>query len=169
MLSRFARSLVAKFLRLAPWIEEQELTQVACLAALEARRHYKPDMGASLSTYQAAAIRYMLSHCLDRERAAPVQGTLSAIRHTRRADLDSLNGQEDDRALPDLDLATARARLRAILQRAHPAATAVLLEERKPAEVARAMRLPVGKVYQAVLYAKRAVVRDEGLRQLMAS
>jgi hypothetical protein len=60
-------------------------------------------------------------------------------------------------------------RLRAIMSLMPRAATAVLLEERKPAEVARALRLPVRRVYLDTLRARRALARNEELRQLMAS
>lgn len=170
MLSRYAKSLIQKFHRLAPWIEPQELHQVACLAALEAKRFYRPTMSASWTTYQDTAVRYMLSHCVDRERSAPVNGTLADVRRrTSRVGLEALDPWGDDRDLAaDIDIAQAKARLRAILQLAHPAASAVLLHEDKPAAVARRMRMPVAKVYGATLQAKRALKRDEELAQLMA-
>ena len=167
MLSHYAESLVFKFRKLAPWIEPQELRQVACLAYLEAARSYPPNCQASLATYRDAAARFMLSHHIDRARSPVTAGknNLFAMRGMSRAPLEALGGE---RCEPDLDIEAAKAKLRAVMQLMSPAATAVLLEERKPAEVARALRMPVGKVYQATLRARRALARNEELRQLVA-
>ncbi|MEN6547395.1 MAG: hypothetical protein ABFE07_15265 [Armatimonadia bacterium] len=172
MLSNYVLSLIQKFHRIAPWTEVAELRQVAALACLESARSYKPTKGASLATYQAAAVRYMLSHHVDYDRS-PVTSGKSKLRDMRgmsRAPLEELDrgGRYVDDLELGIDIATAKARLRAVQHLMSPAATAVLLEERKPAEVARAMRMPVGQVYRATLRARRALARNEELRQLVA-
>ena len=171
--SNYVLSLIRKFHRIAPWVEPEELQQVAALAYLEAAQSYPKDCQASLDTYRDSAVRYMLSHHVDRARS-PVTastGKLAAMRGMDRAALEELDwaGGEQATRERDLDIAAAKVRLRAVLQLMSPAATAVLLEERKPAEVARALRVPVQRVYTDTLRARRALVRDEELRQLMAS
>jgi hypothetical protein len=171
--SNYVLSLIRKFHRIAPWVEPEELQQVAALAYLEAAQSYPPNCQASLDTYRDSAVRYMLSHHVDRARS-PVTastGKLSAMREMRGASLEVIDqdGGELEERERDLDIAAAKVRLRAVLQLMSPAATAVLLEERKPAEVARALRVPVQRVYVATLHAKRAIARNEELRQLMAS
>ena len=172
MFSNYILSLIHRFHRIAPWIEQAELQQVAALACLESARSYPKGASASLATYQASAVRFMLSHHIDRDRS-PVTastGKLSAMRGMTRAPVEALDwvGAEDEPREQELDLTAAKVRLRAALSLMSPAATAVLLDERKPAEVARTMRVPRRQVYVAVLQAKRALARNEELRQLMA-
>jgi DNA-directed RNA polymerase specialized sigma24 family protein len=170
--SNYVLSLIRKFHRIAPWVEPAELQQVAALAYLEAAQSYPPNCHASLDTYRDSAVRYMLSHHIDRARS-PVTastGKLAAMREMKGFEIQERDLPPVEATLEqDLDIAAAKVRLRAIMSLMPPAASAVLLEERKPAEVARSMRVPVRQVYVAALRARRALARNEELRQLMAS
>ncbi len=164
------RAIVNHYLRTCPWMDKDDLSQEAELAKLEAARHWKPT-GAPIEAYQAPAMYHALRRFTWDFRwpvYAPVRHLDTNRFDLRRAGLAEARRTPAPGAAADAGIDSTRAaeHVRTALALLHcgDLAAEVLLSERKPAEVAKARRIPVAQVYRAARDAKRALRENEGLR-----
>ena len=164
------KAILNHYLWTCPWVDRDDLAQEAELAKLEAARHWKPT-GAPLEAYQATA----MAHTLRRYTWDFRWPVYAPVRHLdlNRFDLRKVSLVKtgrmpgtDEPADVRLDSNRAVEMVRTALALLHcgDLAADVLLGERKPAEVARARRVPVAKVYRAARDAKRALRESKELR-----
>ena len=165
------KAILNNYLRTCPWMDKDDLAQEAELVKLEAARHWKPTGGAPIEAYQAKAMIYHLRRYVW-DAHWPVY---APVRHldTNRFDLRGASVAKAARMAATIDHSDERidstraaemVRDALALLHAGDLAAEVLLAERKPAEVAKARRVPVGQVYRAARDAKRALRENEGLR-----
>jgi hypothetical protein len=170
------RAVCANYARRASWLGARELQQEAAVAMVEAARTWMPG-GAPLGAYQAAAVAKRLGRVLASSRApvslhrtdsAAVGVPLTRVDGTDTPDVAGVAATSWTSPDGRLDLARAAEEVRRLLWGQHPVAAAVLLEERAPAEVARELRVPARRVYDAVEAAKRALRGSRRLASLCA-
>ena len=158
-------AVIRRYARRSAWIEAMELQQQAVVIMAEAARTWKPGP-VPLASYQAAAVARQLGRYIAAQ-ASPVHETHGQLSGARGCDLEAL---EHVGATPCperlIDIARACAEVRRILAARSVAARAVLLEERKPAEVASAMGLSVRAVYVEVNAAMRGLRASRQLARL---
>jgi len=163
-------AIVRNYSFLCGWLEIQELRQQAELAKLEAARTWKPD-GAPLEACQAKAMTGALWLYVRKARA-PVYASrhcISELDGCKREVLRSIDhvplpAEPAEAHLDRHRVANLITRMLALLPGGDLAGE-VLLEERKPAEVAKLRKVPVRDVYQAVQDAKKRLGRSRQLRE----
>jgi DNA-directed RNA polymerase specialized sigma24 family protein len=163
------RSAVSNYLRRNNWMERQDLYQQAALEAIVAAQTWRPG-GAPLNAYQASAVAKHLSAYITRE-ASPLHHRVGHVApHVERASVEALANVAAPGAGVEfsLDLARAAREVRRIMSLQSPAAQAVLLAERPPAEVAREHGLTAAQVYVEAQRARRALRRSPVLAELAA-
>ena len=159
------RAVVRNYQRRAMWIEAADLQQQAALTMIEAARTWRPG-DAPLGSYQAAAVARHLGRYIAAQ-ASPVHETHGQGSGAQGCSLEALASTgEAPQAEFHIDLGKACAEVARILAGRSPAVRAVLLEERKPAEVAADLGVPVQAVYQAVNAATRALRASRKLARL---
>lgn len=159
------------------WIDLRDLTQEASLAALEARRSWRPDGGTSLDLWEAWLVGLALSRFVAERRcpvslpkrksasweaAAASEGVAmeqfrggSEYREHRELDRVAVEQYEplDDR----IDIERTTRAIRGLMAAQSPAARAVLLGEEKSAAVAGRLGLTRRDVYEQTARAMRAL------------
>lgn len=175
-LSVGSRVAVSRCRRRNVWFDVQDLEQEAALASLEADFSYQPDRGASPDTWETRLVSSALSRLVAetrvpvslpdyhgeelRKRTAgigrvPVFVKLEdgdEVEHPAMANV----ARDEHRPMEDsLDALRTIVRVRELLERESAAARAVLLEEEKPAAVAKRLGESVAKVYAQTARAMR--------------
>lgn len=167
MLDQAISVICANYARRYPSLDIRDMRQEATVAALEARRTWRRG-GAPLHCYQAraAALAVRLYCAKARCPVSGWAGNLAALGRIQRAS----DGLAIDPA-PDPETHYYRRRLAAEIRRilygvpdGHLAAL-VLLDEYKPAEVARQQRRPLRQIYRATHRAYQALASSETLRE----
>jgi DNA-directed RNA polymerase specialized sigma24 family protein len=161
------RAVVANASRLASWMEARDLQQEAALVMIEAARTWRPELG-TLSNYQAKAVARHLQTYIAAQASPVHHREHHRAPAVERASVEALAlvaapAMGMERAL---DLDRAAREVRAIMEGYTPAARAVLIEERRPAEVAREHGLSVRQVYNEAQYARRALRSSRVLARL---
>ena len=163
------RAVVNAYLRKCSWLEEDDLSQEAELAKLEAARTWKAA-GAPLEAYQATVIAHTLCRYVWKSRwtvHAPTRHLPEGI-DLRSVGLSKAINMRYTAVHPEERLDSERAasmvREALALLSIGDLASEVLLHERKPAAVARARGVSVQQVYRAARLAKRALQENKGLR-----
>ena len=175
-----SRCAVANYASRNPWIDLRELAQEASLAALEARRSWRPDGGTSHDLWEAWIVGQALSRFVAEARC-PVslpkrkgKPWLEATSSQRLSLIvrSSASGSccyvdapeiaqksvEQHEPLEDfLDLERAISKLRGVLSSASQSAREVLLGEQKSAAVAERAGLSRREVYYQTELAMRAL------------
>ena len=168
------RAVVRAYQRRAGWLEAADLQQQAALTMIEAARTWRPEgvppdavqTMTPLEAYQVAAVARNLKRYIAAQ-ASPVHETHGQASGAQGCSLEALaSAGEAPRAEFHIDLGKACAEVARILAGRSPAVRAVLLEERKPAEVAADLGVPVQAVYQAVNAATRALRASRKLARL---
>lgn len=160
--------MINNYHRAFRWLDTEDLEQEAAVTALETSRSWRPG-GAPLDAYQARAVAYSLRRYTKRA-ASPVSasaryvGDLDCTRRESTDWMDQMSAEEFD-----LDRARAIDEVRSIFagMDAGHLAVGVLLEERKPAEVARLEGVDVELVYRTTAQARRRIAEKKSLRQLV--
>ena len=166
-------AIVRNYAALTPWLEVQELRQQAELAKAEVARTWKPG-DAPLVACQNNAMKWALWRHVRLQRS-PIYANLghrsgvAALDSCFRVDLVAARdmpavGLPAEENVDRRHLHNLITRMLALLPMGDLAGE-VLLGERKPAEVAKARKLPVREVYQAVKDAKRSLGRSQRLRE----
>ena len=163
------RAIVNAYLRKCSWLEEDDLSQEAELAKLEAARTWKAT-GAPLEAYQATVVAHTLCRYVWNAqwpvyaptRHLPAGVDLGKASVTTACNIRYTAVQPEERM--DSERATAMVREALALLSIGDLASEVLLHERKPAVVARARGVSVQQVYRAARDAKRALQENKGLR-----
>ena len=171
---KMARSIIWGYARRNPWIGIDELAQEAALAALEARRSYDPEKGASEDTYANFAVRCRLYQFIRRQRVPVTAGSsnlaqkLDGLQRVGVKELYYLWADYDDRDR-GIDMKRAAAAIRKLLDSMPEGDVAreVLLGEKKPREVAERRRLGVQRVRKIVREAKYIIGECEQIRELV--
>ena len=160
------KAVVANYQRRALWLEAADLQQQAALTMIEAARTWKPG-GAPLAAYQASAVARNLERYIAAQ-ASPVHETHGRASGARGCDLEAIAslGEPPDAEF-HIDLKRACEEVRRILASKSPAARAVLLGERKPADVAAEMGLPARQLYVEIKAATRALRASPVLAMLV--
>ena len=162
-------AIVRNYAFLCGWLEAQDLRQQAELAKLEAAKTWK-DGSAPLEGWQAVVMRRSL-WAYTRQNRAPITASINRLNKLdvcRSVDLEHARSVPTEVATPEERLDRHRfakiiTRILALLP-GGDLASEVLLEERKPAEVAQSRRVPVREVYQATREARQALQGDRRLR-----
>jgi DNA-directed RNA polymerase specialized sigma24 family protein len=156
--------VAANWHRRASWMDADELLAEAAMVAVETARTWREDLG-PLENYQASAVARRLGrHVVQQASPVSLHQTATA---TKREDLDELaSAGERPAAEWHLDHERACQEVRRILAQKSPAARAVLLDERKPAEVASELGVPVRQVYVEIKSATRALQSSRKLAML---
>lgn len=164
------RAIVGNYSRRAAWLDIMEIKQEAALVMIEAARTWRPG-GVPLAQYQAACVAKRLCR-LSAESSSPVRPFVGAA-HTRvwavgcsTAALEEMpDGSHGLDMESRIDMERAAREVRDIVSR-YPEAHAVLIEERRPAEVAAESGLPVTDVYRQTKRAKLALRASAGLQAI---
>lgn len=162
-------SIVNNYHRLCAWLDVRDLEQEAELAKLQSAPHWNPG-GAPLEAYQAMAMAYSLRSYVARMRAPVSAGhnNLEALNATFACEIDDAFQAAGDSGIYEhgLDIGRASMLIQAIMTLLDDdgIARAVLIEEQKPADVARARNIHVAHVYRAVRVAREAIAAEPHLR-----
>lgn len=171
-----SRVAIRRFAVRNPWIDTCDLEQEAALTALEAGRTWQSGGAASLEWYEARAVSLALSrlvaetrapvsipkYCGDTwERATQARGVSLVVQaredgHAEeRPELVEVSAQGHESMEDRLDSAKLLRGLHRLLAKESEAARLVLLEEEKPAVVAKRLGESVAKVYAQTARAVR--------------
>jgi len=167
-----SRNAIRNYASRNPWIELRELEQEAAVAALEARRDWRPDGGTSIDLWEAWIVGLALSRFVAETRV-PVSlpkrkgEAWAAAASSKRVGLTSMlyegrpvarfAAEQSDPLEDFIDLERAIAKLRGVLSEQSEAARAVLLAEEKSATVAERTGLSRREVYRQTERAVRAL------------
>jgi hypothetical protein len=174
--TKLVQSMIRNYGNRYPTIQREDLEQEAALLSLEAQRYFKDDGPATWVTYINQASRFHFRNWTIMQIAPVTVGhnNVTEVVEMRTAKLPESGSDTPEpfklTAKPEAQLDSLRAakELRKLIDSLpHGSlARAVLLDEIKPAIVAKRNRVPVQIVYRAVVSAKQAIAESPQLRAL---